>query len=67
LGTCLPRAIFASSAAFGGGVDMLRIGHEGRSCTGFRMPAVGELDACCWPASESRQGTDPRSGLHSAL
>jgi hypothetical protein len=32
---------------------MLRIGHEGRSCTGFRMPAVGELDACCWPASES--------------
>jgi len=42
---------------------MPRIGHEGRSCTGFRMPAVGELDACSWPASESRQGTNPRSGL----
>ena len=33
-------------------------------CTGFRMPAVGELDACAWPASESRQGTNPRSGVH---
>ncbi len=38
--------------------------HDVCNCTGFRMPAVGELDACAWPASESRQGTNPRSGVH---
>ena len=25
------------------------------------MPAVSEVDACTWPASESRQGRNPRS------
>ena len=46
-------------------VISLQLNHgTGDNCTGFRMPAVGELDACAWPASESRQGTNPRSGVH---
>jgi hypothetical protein len=31
------------------------------------MPAVSELDACAWLASESRQGTNRRSVVNGDL
>ena len=34
---------------------------RGRSCAGFRMPAMLEGATTRWPASESRQGTNPRA------
>jgi hypothetical protein len=40
---------------------------NGSYCTGFRMPAVSELGTCAWPASESRQGTNPRLVVHGDL